>query len=79
NSLETDSRSKTQTLRKDNKSKNLINKEFEYLEKIKEHKRSKKNLKFRKQEKLETAVKRRAIAIHYAKVFKSYLDNESDI
>ncbi|CAG8495498.1 17766_t:CDS:2 [Cetraspora pellucida] len=34
---------------------------------------------FREQEKLEIAVKKRAIAVHYAKVSKSYSDNRSDI
>ncbi|CAG8557185.1 8024_t:CDS:2, partial [Scutellospora calospora] len=60
-------------------SKNLINKEFERLEEIKEHKKSEKDLEFREQEELGTAVKRRAIAIHRAKVPKSYPDNGSDI
>ena len=38
---------KTQSFRKDNKSKNLINKEFECLEEIKGYKRSEKDLEFR--------------------------------
>ncbi|PKY46152.1 hypothetical protein RhiirA4_460959, partial [Rhizophagus irregularis] len=71
--------SKTQSFRKDNNSKNLINKEFECLEEIKGHERSEKDLKFRKQEELETAVKRRTIAVHRAKVSKSHPDNGSDI
>ncbi|CAG8797896.1 9433_t:CDS:1, partial [Gigaspora rosea] len=48
-------------------SKNLINKEFERLGEIKEHEKSEKDLEFREQEELETAVKRRAIAVHRAK------------
>ncbi|CAG8530494.1 8341_t:CDS:2 [Scutellospora calospora] len=60
-------------------SKNLINKEFEYLGEIKEYEKSEKDLEFREQEELETTVKRRAIAIHHAKVLKSYPDNGSDI
>ncbi|CAB4439976.1 unnamed protein product [Rhizophagus irregularis] len=65
--------------RKGNKSKNLINKEFERLGEIKGHERSEKDLEFREQEELGTAVKKRAIAIHRAKVPKSYPDNGSDI
>ncbi|RGB33829.1 hypothetical protein C1646_761319 [Rhizophagus diaphanus] len=60
-------------------SKNLINNEFERLGEIKKHKKLEKNLEFREQEELEIAVKRRAIAIHHAKVLKFYLDNRSDI
>ncbi|CAG8730885.1 6976_t:CDS:1, partial [Racocetra fulgida] len=71
--------SRTQTLRKGNKSKNLINKEFERLGEIKRHEKSKKDLEFREQEELETAVKKRAIAVHRAKVLKSHPDNGSDI
>ncbi|RGB22784.1 hypothetical protein C1646_775554 [Rhizophagus diaphanus] len=69
---------KIQSFRKGNKSKNLINKEFEHLKEIKRHKKSEKNLEFRKQEELET-IKRRAIAVHHAKVPKSHLNNGSDI
>ncbi|CAG8756357.1 281_t:CDS:2, partial [Racocetra fulgida] len=60
-------------------SKNLINKEFERLGEIKEHEKSEKDLEFREQEELGTAVKRRAIAVHRAKVPKSHPDNRSDI
>ena len=70
---------KTQSFRKGNKSKNLINKEFERLGEIKGHEKSEKDLEFREQEELETAVKRRAIVVHRAKVPKSHLDNGSDI
>ncbi len=70
---------KTQSFRKGNKSKNLINKEFERLGEIKGHERSEKDLEFREQEELGIAVKRRAIAVHHAKVFKSHPDNENDI
>ncbi|CAG8550788.1 1330_t:CDS:2, partial [Cetraspora pellucida] len=59
--------------------KNLINKKFECLEKIKRHKRSEKDLEFRKQEELKTAVKKKTIAIHHAKVFKSHPDNRRNI
>ncbi|CAG8489380.1 2982_t:CDS:1, partial [Racocetra fulgida] len=52
-------RSRTQFFRKDNKSKNLINKEFSYLEEITN--KQKIDLKFRKQKELDTALKRRAI------------------
>ena len=57
----------------------MINKEFERLGEIKGHKRSEKDLEFREQEELGTAVKRRAVAIHRAKVPKSHPDNGSDI
>ncbi|CAG8658433.1 36354_t:CDS:2, partial [Racocetra persica] len=60
---------RTQVFRNDNKSKNLINKEFERLDEIKKYKRLKKNLEFREQEELGIALKRRAIAIHRAKEF----------
>ena len=49
------------------------------LQKQKEHERSEKDLEFREQEELGTAVKRRAVAVHRAKVPKSYPDNGSDI
>ncbi|POG72196.1 hypothetical protein GLOIN_2v1774047 [Rhizophagus irregularis DAOM 181602=DAOM 197198] len=67
---------KTQSFREGN---NLINKEFERLGEIKGPKRSEKDLEFREQEELGTAVKRRAIAVHRAKVPKSHPDNGSDI
>ncbi|RGB33691.1 hypothetical protein C1646_761456 [Rhizophagus diaphanus] len=67
---------KTQSFREGN---NLINKEFECLGEIKGPERSEKDLEFREQEELGTAVKRRAIAIHRAKVPKSHPDNGSDI
>ncbi|CAB5162836.1 unnamed protein product [Rhizophagus irregularis] len=67
---------KTQSFREGN---NLINKEFERLGEIKGSKRSEKDLEFREQEELGTAVKRRAIAVHHAKVPKSHPDNGSDI
>ncbi|POG61267.1 hypothetical protein GLOIN_2v1786825 [Rhizophagus irregularis DAOM 181602=DAOM 197198] len=67
---------KTQSFREGN---NLINKEFERLGEIKGPKRSEKDLEFREQEELETAVKRRAIAVHHVKVPKSHPDNGSDI
>ncbi len=57
----------------------MINKEFECLGEIKGHERSEKDLKFKEQEELEITVKRRAIAVHHAKVFKSYSDNGSNI
>ncbi|CAG8629124.1 8739_t:CDS:2 [Cetraspora pellucida] len=60
-------------------SKNLINKEFERLGEIKKHEKSEKDLEFREQEELGTAVKRRAIAVHHAKVPKFHPDNGSDI
>ncbi|CAG8698214.1 5457_t:CDS:2, partial [Scutellospora calospora] len=44
---------------------------------IKEHEKSEKDLEFREQEKLETAVKRRAIAVHHAK-FREILEKEFD-
>ncbi|PKY63139.1 hypothetical protein RhiirA4_491123 [Rhizophagus irregularis] len=67
---------KTQLFREGN---NLINKEFERLGEIKGPKRSEKDLEFREQEELGTAVKRRAIAVHRAKVPKFHPDNGSDI
>ncbi|GES88081.1 hypothetical protein GLOIN_2v1778520 [Rhizophagus clarus] len=70
---------KTQSFREGNKSKNLINKEFERLGEIKGYKNSEKDLEFREQEELGTAVKRRAVAVHHAKVPKSHPDNGSDI
>ncbi|GES72575.1 hypothetical protein GLOIN_2v1477922 [Rhizophagus clarus] len=70
---------KTQSFREGNKSKNLINKEFERLGEIKGYKNSEKNLEFREQKELGTAVKRRAVAVHHAKVPKSHPDNGSDI
>ncbi|CAB4414109.1 unnamed protein product [Rhizophagus irregularis] len=70
---------KTQSFRKGNKYKNLINKEFECLEEIKGHKRSEKDLKFKEQEESEIAVKRKAIAVYHAKVPKSHPDNGNDI
>ena len=76
---EGDPEPKTQSFRKSNKSKNLINKEFERLGEIKGYERSEKDLEFREQEELGTAVKRRAIAVHRAKVPKSHSDNGSDI
>ncbi|EXX67764.1 uncharacterized protein OCT59_022871 [Rhizophagus irregularis] len=59
--------------------KNLINKEFKRLEEIKGHKKSEKDLEFKEQEELGTAVKRRVIVVHHANVLKSYPDNGSDI
>ena len=59
--------------------KNLINKEFERLREIKGYERLEKDLEFREQEELGIAVKRKAIAVHRAKVSKSYPDNGSDI
>jgi hypothetical protein len=56
---------KTQTHKKDNKSKNLINKEFSRLGEITDEKR---DLEFREQEELGMALKRRAIAVYRAKV-----------
>ncbi|CAB4485199.1 hypothetical protein RhiirA1_474192 [Rhizophagus irregularis] len=46
------SKPKTQSFRKSNKSKNLINKEFERLEEIKGHEKFKKDLEFKEQEEL---------------------------
>ncbi|CAG8466574.1 34971_t:CDS:2, partial [Racocetra persica] len=54
------------------------NEEFRHLRKITEEKQ-KRNLEFRKQEELGMALKRRAIAVHRAKVPKSYSDNSSNI
>ncbi|CAG8602081.1 8508_t:CDS:2, partial [Racocetra fulgida] len=62
-----------QFFRKDNKSKNLINEEFSHLEEITD--KQKRDLEFREQEELGTALKRRAIVVHCAKVFRSYPDN----
>ncbi|CAG8561082.1 34257_t:CDS:2, partial [Racocetra persica] len=76
--LENSPESKTQAIRKSNKSKSLINKEFERLGEIKEEQeKPEKDLEFREQE-IGIAVKRRAIAIHHAKVPKSHLDNKND-
>ncbi|GES99938.1 hypothetical protein GLOIN_2v1774047 [Rhizophagus clarus] len=60
-------------------SKNLINKEFEHLGEIKGQEKSEKDLEFRKQKELGAVIKRRAIAIHHAKVPKSHPNNGSDI
>ncbi|CAG8445802.1 1360_t:CDS:2, partial [Cetraspora pellucida] len=50
----------------------------EELEEIKKRQeRSEKDLEFREQEELEMAVKRRAIAVHHAKVSKFHPDNEN--
>ena len=68
---------KTQSFRKGNKSKNLINKEFERLGEITDE--QERDLEFREQEELGTALKRRAIAVHRAKVPRSHPDNGSDI
>ncbi|CAB4396741.1 unnamed protein product [Rhizophagus irregularis] len=57
--------------------KNMINKEFECLGEITDE--QERDLEFREQEELGTALKRRAIAIHRAKVPKSHPDNGSDI
>ena len=57
----------------------MINKEFERLGEIKGYERSEKDLEFREQKELGIAVKRRAIAVHRAKVPKSHPDNGSDI
>ncbi|CAG8718814.1 17435_t:CDS:2, partial [Acaulospora morrowiae] len=54
------------------------NEEFECLGKITEE-GSEKDLEFREQEELVTAVKRRAIAVHRAKVPRLHPDNGSDI
>ncbi|CAG8532206.1 1172_t:CDS:2, partial [Acaulospora morrowiae] len=43
------------------------------------HEKSEKDLEFREQEELETALKRRAIAINRAKVSKFHPDNGSDV
>ncbi|CAB5191014.1 hypothetical protein RhiirA5_427723 [Rhizophagus irregularis] len=59
--------------------KNLINKEFKRLKEIKGHKKSEKDLEFKEQEELGTAVKRRVIVVHHANILKSYPDNGSDI
>ncbi|KAF0519692.1 hypothetical protein F8M41_016496 [Gigaspora margarita] len=58
-------RPRTQFFKKDNKFKNLINEEFSHLREITDE--QKRNLKFREQEELGIALKRRAIAIHHAK------------
>ncbi|RGB24276.1 hypothetical protein C1646_676485 [Rhizophagus diaphanus] len=68
--------SRTQAHRND-KSKNLINKEFEHLEEITDE--QERDLEFREQEELGMALKRRAIAVHCAKVSRSHPDNGSDI
>jgi hypothetical protein len=68
---------RTQAHRNDNKSKNLINKEFERLGEITDE--QERDLEFREQEELGTALKRRAIAVHRAKVPKSHPNNGSDI
>jgi hypothetical protein len=57
--------------------KNLINKEFERLGEITDE--QERDLEFREQEELGTALKRRAIAVHRAKVPRSHPDNGSDI
>ncbi|UZO01512.1 uncharacterized protein OCT59_012610 [Rhizophagus irregularis] len=67
---------RTQAHRND-KSKNLINKEFECLGEITDE--QERDLEFREQEELGTALKRRAIAVHRAKVHQSYPNNRSDI
>ena len=67
---------RTQAHRND-KSKNLINKEFERLGEITDE--QERDLEFREQEELGTALKRRAIAVHRAKVPRSHPDNGSDI
>ncbi|CAG8803673.1 1846_t:CDS:1, partial [Dentiscutata erythropus] len=68
-----------QAFRNDNKYKNLINEEFRHLgEMNKGQERLENDLEFREQE-IGTAVKRRAVAVYYAKVPKSYPDNGSDI
>ena len=67
---------RTQAHRKD-KSKNLINKEFERLGEITDE--QERDLEFREQEELGMALKRRAIAVHRAKVPRSHPDNGSDI
>ncbi|KAF0359088.1 hypothetical protein F8M41_014371 [Gigaspora margarita] len=68
---------RTQFFKKDNKSKNLIHKEFSRLEEITN--KQKRDLEFREQEELGTALKKRVIAVHYAKVSRSHPDNRSDI
>ncbi|CAB4396482.1 unnamed protein product [Rhizophagus irregularis] len=66
---------RTQAFRKGNKSKNLMNEEFEHLGEIKKgQERPKEDLVFREQE-LGLAVKRRAVAIYNAKVPKFHLNN----
>ncbi|CAG8767968.1 36388_t:CDS:2, partial [Gigaspora margarita] len=55
---------RTQFIKKDNKSKNLINEEF--------------NLEFREQEELGTVLKSRAIVVHHAKVLGFHSDNGND-
>ncbi|GBB93076.1 hypothetical protein RclHR1_21000001, partial [Rhizophagus clarus] len=72
-------RPKTQSFKKGNKSKNLINKEFERLGEIKGHERTEKDLKFREQEELGTAVKKRAVTVHRAKVPKFHSNNGSNV
>ena len=67
---------RTQAHRND-KSKNLINKEFKCLGEITDE--QERDLEFKEQEELGTALKRRAIAVHCAKVPRSHPDNGSDI
>jgi hypothetical protein len=55
----------------------LINKEFERLGEITDE--QERDLEFREQEELGMALKRRAIAVHRAKVPRSHPDNGSDI
>jgi len=55
----------------------LINEEFSRLGEITDE--EKRDLEFREQEELGTALKRRAIAVHRAKVSKSHPDNGRDI
>ncbi|CAG8637824.1 30060_t:CDS:2 [Gigaspora margarita] len=66
---------KTQFFRKDNKTKNLINEKFSHLGEITDE--QKRELKFREQEELGIALKRRAIAVHCAKVPRSYSNNRN--
>ncbi|CAB4375949.1 unnamed protein product [Rhizophagus irregularis] len=68
---------RTQVHRNDNKSMNLINKEFERLGEITDE--QERDLEFREQKELGTPLKRRAIAVHRAKVPRSHPDNRSDI
>ncbi|CAG8790703.1 35936_t:CDS:2, partial [Racocetra persica] len=63
---------------KDGMKEKANNEEFRHLRKIPEEEQER-NLEFREQEELSTALKRRAIAIHHAKVPKSYSDNGSNI
>ncbi|GBC08947.1 hypothetical protein RclHR1_00850028 [Rhizophagus clarus] len=75
-SLEASSGPRTQAHRND-KSKNLINKEFERLGEITNE--QERDLEFREEEKLGTALKRRTIVVHRAKVPRSHPNNGSDI